>query len=171
MKIKVLSRADIESTLYLNIEEGRVPHIVLSTTSYSPKVAIKDNPFRVDILRFTFDDLDTRHIELVKQKEGLCKHKLQLFTQDDAKQILEAINNNVNNIEAIITQCDAGISRSSAMAASLSKILNNEDDFFFKNYIPNMLVYTTILNEYYYNTEAYKNLQYYFCNNLPKEED
>lgn len=172
MLIKVLSRAEVESDFYLTVKESSMPHIIISTTSDIAKpVVVKDNPLRKGIIKFNFDDLDTRHIPILQKKsnEGTASLMI-LFNVEDAKQILSFVNENINQIEAIICHCDAGISRSAAMAASLSKILTNMDDYFFKNYIPNMLVYTTILNEYYYNEETYKNIHDYFYNHLPSYE-
>jgi hypothetical protein len=173
INFRVMSRADIESDFYLTVKESSMPHIILSTTSETIRkgsVVVKENPHCKGIIRFTFDDLDTRHLEIVKQKQGLCKYQYKLFTVDNAKEILTFVNEHINEIEAIITHCDAGISRSAAMAASLSKIITNMDDFFFKNYIPNMLVYTTILNEYYYNELKYKNIHDYYYAHLPEYE-
>jgi predicted protein tyrosine phosphatase len=42
------------------------------------------------------------------------------------------INKYLDKVELIVCQCDAGISRSSAMAAALSKYITNDDKYFFK---------------------------------------
>lgn len=171
MLIRVLSRMEIESDFYLTIKESSMPHIILSVTSdrANPIVNIKENTSYKGVLRFQFDDIDIEHKKCLITNNKSTKYNI--FYAEHAKSILNFVNTSINDIEAIISHCDAGVSRSSAMAAALSKILNNEDDFFFKNYIPNMLVYSTILNEYYYNTDKYPNLQGYFYKHLPKEED
>ena len=74
----------------------------------------------------------------------------KLFTIEDAKQILEFTEKYIDSVDFFIVHCGAGISRSSGCAAALSKIYNQTDEDIFTNpeYIPNMLVYRTILEEY-----------------------
>ena len=158
MFIKVMSRVELESEFYLAVKESSMPHIILSTTSNraNPIVSIKENPNCRGILRFQFDDIDLRHKKYLVENNKVTKYNL--FYVEHAKSILNFINDNIYKVESIITGCDAGISRSSAMAASLSKIILGEDDYFFKHYLPNMLVYTEILKEYNYNMDVYKNI-------------
>ena len=49
-------------------------------------------------------------------------------------------------VERIIVHCDAGLSRSPAVAAALSRVLDGDDDAYFKRYRPNMKVYRGILD-------------------------
>jgi hypothetical protein len=67
-------------------------------------------------------------------------------------------------VNIIVAQCDAGISRSSATAAALSKIIRNDDSFYFKIYYPNKLIYSIILKEYIssYRTKYNLNFPDYF---------
>ena len=50
-----------------------------------------------------------------------------------------------DDIETIIVNCEAGISRSAGVAAALANIINEDDSRYFKEYLPNMLVYRKIL--------------------------
>lgn len=161
MFFKVLSRASIECESYYNsIKESSMPHVILSTTSTLPyDVNIKENSNCKGILRFHFDDVDLEHKKYLIENNKVNKYNL--FYVEHAKQILNFINDKINSIGAIICHCDAGWSRSAGTGASLSKIINGEDDLFFKNYGPNMLVYTTILTEYYYNSDKYINILKY----------
>ena len=43
--------------------------------------------------------------------------------------------------------CEAGISRSAGAVAALSKVINGDDSYFFKMFLPNRLVYRLILQE------------------------
>ena len=53
-------------------------------------------------------------------------------------------------MRAILVHCDAGWSRSPAVAAALTKsLLGQDDSHLFKAKSPNMLVYRTLLNVYY----------------------
>lgn len=79
----------------------------------------------------------------------------ELFNADDANKILNFVQQN-SRAEKIIIHCDMGKSRSTAVAAALSKILTGDDKLFFNSssarmmrWIPNMRVYRTILDEYY----------------------
>ena len=93
------------------------------------------------ILKFKFYDLD--------KKIGQENYDNWLFESKDAKHILNAINLLKDKIDILCVHCVAGVSRSAGVAGALSKILNNDDMYYFKNYCPNMLVYRTILKEYY----------------------
>lgn len=151
MKFKVLSRKMAENNLYLNEEESNASHIIISITSdIAYPVQIKEGTGCKGIIRFNFDDIS----RMPKGYETL----LELFTDKHAKEILSFVNERVRGIKTIIAHCDAGVSRSSATAAALSKILNNKDDIYFKNYVPNMRVYTEILKEYFLNEENYTNM-------------
>jgi len=70
-----------------------------------------------------------------------------LFSRDDAKKILDLVDKHKNEIELIVCQCDAGISRSSGAAAALSFILNGDDSLIMNNtrLWPNRLIYNTLL--------------------------
>lgn len=93
------------------------------------------------------------HIELWVHDYGIRDKGpgLIIFGKNHAKKILELVEREKSNIYHIIFQCDAGISRSSATAAAISKILYNDDNFVFDNlrYVPNTHIYNTILKTYY----------------------
>jgi predicted protein tyrosine phosphatase len=52
-----------------------------------------------------------------------------------------------NPTEEVYVNCAAGISRSAAVAAAISKYYKGEDQYFFDTYVPNMFVYSSIINE------------------------
>lgn len=64
-----------------------------------------------------------------------------------AKEVYDFCKKYENDVEYILVQCDAGVSRSAGMAAALSKYYNGDDTPFFRSlgYIPNMEIYSTIL--------------------------
>ena len=70
---------------------------------------------------------------------------------EDAQKIVRAVEQWKDKVEQIVVHCDAGYSRSSAVAAALALALNGrgaDDEFFVKgNYCPNMHVYNTMLKE------------------------
>jgi protein-tyrosine phosphatase len=56
-------------------------------------------------------------------------------------------------VSLIVVQCEAGISRSAAIAAALANIYLGDDEPYFRTSMPNMLVYRTILRTYYARVE------------------
>jgi predicted protein tyrosine phosphatase len=96
------------------------------------------------ILNLTFHDVDS--IKIAND------YKLTAFTPKMAKQILRWLVSVIaNDIELIIVQCNAGISRSAGVVAALSFIINGDDSWVFNDnrYLPNRLVYRTILETHY----------------------
>ncbi len=78
------------------------------------------------------------------------KYKIVLFNEDLAQKILNFVFDNIDQIKAIVCQCDAGISRSAGIAKALDNILNNnaETEFDSYPYMPNQLVFLTIINQF-----------------------
>lgn len=138
----VYSRDAIEA-----IRPHDVPHIIVSIQTPKDPDAVKlpINDHTLKVVNLVFHDLDDRamaHVELRDQYEADC------FSPGQARQILAAVKA-YPEAQALLVHCDAGISRSPAVAAALSKILVGDDTNFFKRYHPNMRVYRTILEEHY----------------------
>ena len=76
---------------------------------------------------------------------------LVMFDGCHAQEILQLVKKERENIYYIVAQCDGGISRSSATAAALSKIINGTDEWVFNSprYVPNSQIYRMILNTFY----------------------
>jgi hypothetical protein len=67
----------------------------------------------------------------------------------DALQLAQEIISMKNKVDEIIVHCEAGISRSSAIAAATSLFLNNDDSEFFKfPFCPNELCYKLMLQSF-----------------------
>lgn len=164
MNIKVLSRREMEE---FKSDEN---HIVISISDpNSEKVKIISKP--IDILSLQFHDVDKRliktencdlcegtgYLPIYKNINGghcyRCTDKIdvKLFTDEEAEWILAFVNDYIEKIELIVVHCEAGISRSAGVASVLSLIYNGSDEYYFKHYIPNMLVYRKILNVYMRN--------------------
>ncbi len=130
----IYSRTMIEE----HVEPHEVPHLIISIGCPGDEDAkIKTNEHTLKILRLQFWDSDGESV-----KESEC------FQPEQARQIL-ALVKTWPEAERLIVHCDAGYSRSPAVAAAISKILTGDDESFFKRYRPNMRVYRTILEEYY----------------------
>ncbi len=154
MKIKVLSRQSMEE---FKSDEN---HIVISISDpNSEKVKIISKP--IDILSLQFHDMDKI---LVKRKnckicDGTGKSKIfnnercyncidmdiTFFNELNAEKILDFVSTYALDIDLIVIHCEAGISRSAGVAGALALIYNKEDQYYFDNYLPNMLVYRKII--------------------------
>jgi hypothetical protein len=112
-------------------------HVVLSiVTPGYPEAKIRTSPKA--ILRFRFYDL----------VEPLPGHD-ELFTDKDAKKVWRFVTKHVSEIDAVVVHCEAGVSRSTGMAAALAKFYFNDDLVFFKKGVPNKLVYKKVLQEFH----------------------
>ncbi len=138
MNIIALSEKEIKSSnIYSPIREK---HVVISISgSEDTETLIPNNINRLGTLFLKFDDVED------------INEKYIYFDRGQAKEILQFIEKFCSQVSLIIVQCQAGLSRSVAVASALSKIINNSDDYIFTKGIPNMFVYTTILDCFYSN--------------------
>lgn len=134
MLILVTNRAKIESGAILPLLVS-VSHIVISYCNVGSALPIiKRNTGTLFVLSLLFDDTDD-------------VNDPGAFTRKAAALILKYIELHVPR--CVVCQCEAGISRSAGTAAALAKIYNGDDTPFFRlPYIPNRLIYRTILSVY-----------------------
>lgn len=133
MQFYVYSRYGFEAT-----RPHEVPHVVISITS-SPddQARIRANPQCRGVLRLSFADADVAS-EIIGEDA--------LFTPEQARRIWEFVVAHRDHVERIIVHCDAGVSRSPAVAAALARALNGDDsEFFGGRYTPNRRVYRLLL--------------------------
>lgn len=142
IKIVVLPKRKIH-----NIENTLTEkHSIISVyTPFSEPANILKNKNTEKILFTSFDDYDT----IIDNYEEFWGRKQILFSAVNAKEIIDFWNE--INSKLLIVHCEAGVSRSPAIAAALTKINEEDDNFYFKNYRPNSLVYRTILNYHFSN--------------------
>lgn len=146
----------VESRWTVGLFDADVPYIIISITENSEEfVKIPKRRNCKGILQLKFSDVG----EDIGQ-DIIEKYKLTLFNENHAKQILNFVFENKDNVNMIVCQCDAGISRSSATAKALDKILNGNDvkteydfnlinsEFDISPFFPNQLVYHTLIREY-----------------------
>ena len=141
-------------------------HVIISINSVGcGKVDFSPCKHRKDILFLQFDDThfnDWRLNDAVHCKsfiDGLKDSKdklnpnekevaehfiLRLFNEDQAKEIKNFVDKYKNEVDMIVSQCHAGISRSSAVAAALADYLQvGDSNYYFESskYCPNLYVY------------------------------
>jgi predicted protein tyrosine phosphatase len=133
MKFFVYSRAAIEM-----VRPHEVPHIIISITSAPTDLArLKASPACTGILRLSFPDAEEGS-ELFAEEV--------LFSRAQAEEIWAFVRAHLTGLERIVVHCDAGVSRSPAVAAALSRVLTGDDaEFFAGRYEPNERVYRMLL--------------------------
>lgn len=104
-----------------------VPHVIISITSSPEDIArLRANKMCRGVLRLSFLDADAPSDQYTEDV---------LFSQEQAMKVWQ-----------FIVHCDAGVSRSPAVATAISKVLMGDDtEFFGGRYRPNMRVYRTLL--------------------------
>lgn len=143
MKCIALSRKALCNTpAYVSINTN---HLLISISCPKDPVDIPSSQYCKGLLRLQFDDV-----------QDLDTQKYTVFNSDMARRVLQFVDDYCSQAQAIVCQCDAGISRSVAVASALSKIINHHDDEVFSSGIPNMLVYNTILEEFFIEKDPRK---------------
>ena len=106
----------------------------------------------VDVLTIYCDDADTERKTICAEKrsdfESVSK-QMKLFSADDANNVLNFVNKNKDIVDEIWVHCYAGVSRSQATAAAISKFFFNDDDVYFRAGVPNKRIYRMILEAFF----------------------
>ena len=115
-----------------------VPYLIVSISDPDkPEPEIPTSPHLRGVLRLQFHD--------VGQPRRFQPTPDVAMTPEHARQILSFVREHLPGVGLIICQCEQGVSRSTAVAAALSRILQGEDEYFFKHYWPNRWVYNLLL--------------------------
>lgn len=148
MKVVALSRLFAESVS----RDLKTPHVIIGIIEPSEDpIAFAENSSRLAVLSLQFYDLDYNPSEWGEKnaKEIVEQYGHGIFTPTQAIQIINFVEAWKNAAKAIVVHCAAGVSRSSAVAGAISRVLNGSDEKFFGSlYVPNRFVYRTILNEW-----------------------
>jgi predicted protein tyrosine phosphatase len=123
----VLSRKEIEQRSF------EQPHLIVSITTIdgsSPQLGSGGSC--AGVLGLQFDDVEVAH-------RGVP------MTSAQAREIAEFVRARLDQVELLVVQCDAGISRSAGVAAALSYWIEGTDQFFFDHYVPNRHVRRQLL--------------------------
>ena len=135
MKITVYNRDTIESEVF----KKNGDYVLISISCPNDRASLPFDKYRKAVLYLEFSDVD----------QDIQNMNLKLFSKTDAQLILEFFNTYKNKYSNLIVHCDAGISRSPAVAAALAKIQDNYDNEYFEQYLPNRRVYSILLAEYF----------------------
>ncbi len=133
MQIFAYSRSALDA-----VRPHEVPHVIISITSHTADVAsLRLNDMCRGVLRLSFVDAEA---------PSALHTEASLFSQAQAGELWNFTQQHVAEIERIIVHCDAGVSRSAAVAAALARVLNGDDaEFFAGRYRPNMRVYRLLI--------------------------
>jgi len=127
-------------------------HVIVSIQSpKDPQLPrLNTNRHTLKVVRLVFHDMDDMHKRALPPEEW-AKYEDDCFSLAHARQIVEAVRMHPE-AEELLVHCDAGFSRSPAVAAALSKALTGDDKSFFRRYSPNMRVYRTLLEAWHAST-------------------
>ena len=118
-----------------------VDHVIVSVTSVTEdRARLPASPHCLGVLRLAFPDADVPGDTIT---EG------ELFSEEHADRIWTFVLDHHAEIDRIVAHCDAGMSRSPAIAAAISKALTGDDTEFFRRYRPNMRVYQTLVRVFH----------------------
>jgi len=143
MKFIIYPRREIET-----VKPHEERHLIISIrTPGDPKEAkLPINERTMGVLRLLFDDIpdvpEGVEEELVKQQRDLGGRDLLFFDKVMAREIFDFVRPHKETVGTIIVHCDAGVSRSPAVAAGIAKMVFEQNDMvFFDEYYPNSRVY------------------------------
>lgn len=110
-----------------------IAFISISDVGVPPLQFKEDEKF----LTLQFNDEDWDDLTEEKLNKGI------MFSERQAKKILDFVNKHKNNVDFFIVNCHAGISRSGAVGLWLVRYLGNSEEEFFKKHpkvMPNQYV-------------------------------
>jgi predicted protein tyrosine phosphatase len=134
----------------------KTPHVIISITdpdSDLPNFAPNEN--RLGLLSLRFYDLEdiSDEMPLKDAVEYVTMFGDGLFKDDQAAEIVDFVERIKDKVKGILVHCEAGVSRSAAVAAVIELVLNgsNERVFQDRRYSPNRYVYRKLLNAWQMN--------------------
>ncbi|HUU39352.1 MAG TPA: hypothetical protein VMW42_00275 [Desulfatiglandales bacterium] len=144
MDFEVLSRREIKD---FHTSKRHIVISVMAPGDSDGHAKMPNNKNRMDILFMIFHDWNGRDMRMMKKSNASMLENFVFFNREMAKQIVEFVRS-FADLELIVCQCEAGISRSAGIAAALAKCINGDDTYYFKHFLPNTLVYSLIMKEW-----------------------
>jgi predicted protein tyrosine phosphatase len=135
LQIFVYSRAHIERLA----PHDDAAHVIISITTTPSDVArLPVCEQTLGVLRLSFFDLDG---------PAHGAEEAQLFGPSDAVKIWDLQELHKPKLARVIVHCDAGFSRSPAVAAAIARVYLGDDAWYFRRYLPNRRVHRMLLEE------------------------
>ena len=111
-------------------------------TDHKLEISIYNEENNKGVLRLAFHDSDPNN----KHNPHIATEE-QLFGEKRANLIIDFVAEIKDKVDMLVVHCEAGVSRSPAIAAVLAKIHFGDDKAFFKApFTPNMHVYRVMLD-------------------------
>lgn len=135
----------------------KTPHAIISITDPDSDIpTFAPNQNRISILSLQFYDLEdiSDEMPLKDAVEYVTMFGHGLFRDNQAAEIVDFVERIKERIKGILVHCEAGVSRSAAVAAVIELILNgsNERVFQDRRYSPNQYVYRKLLHAWQGNS-------------------
>ena len=108
------------------------------TPRVQPEAELTHSENRIGALRLSFTDMEERNPIVGGDVP---------FRQDDAEEILRFADAYRHDVSTFVVHCEAGVSRSAAIAAALAALLGEDDARFFVEHYPNRTVRHMVLEE------------------------
>lgn len=146
MQLKVMSRnAAVDFCNFAHKAQSVIISISTTYGEYKTEPYISEKNNVIDILRLSFLDADCPND---KDVYGRIAKEDELMSDEQANQIVDFVEKYSDYL--IIVHCDAGISRSSAIAAAILKHYTGDDSDIFNSrwYAPNMWCYYKVLKAF-----------------------
>jgi len=124
-----------------------LPYIHISIRSpHTKKPILASDPNRKAVLYLLFHDVDKIEGSLQQALHEMCgKAKPVLFSEAQAKMILRFVEKWKDQVESIVINCEAGISRSAGVAAAIAAIYQLDDTPAYRGKAPNVHVKSTLM--------------------------
>lgn len=136
MEILVANREQIERGLRMK----RAWALVSVSDPDRPQPSLPLDPLRTGVLRLQFADAEPRDVALNANAPS------RLFAAEDARAVWAFLFIQRTRARCLVVQCEAGWSRSPAIAAAISLALGEDASRFFRDYTPNVFVFRHMLD-------------------------
>lgn len=137
MKIKVMGLWAVED--FINKGEFNPDEKFAIITVTDSDVNFRNIPQLVGWMTIPVDDIE--------EGDQIPKGSL-LFNEFHARAVKKFVESKKDEVDFFIVHCNAGMSRSPALAAALSLAYNGNDEEFFRNKTPNRTIYKRMLETY-----------------------
>lgn len=94
-----------------------------------------------DTLVLTFDDAE-------ELPSTALPDEIVLMSEQQAEQVREFVARYRGKVGTVVVHCEAGMSRSPAIAAALCRVFERTDELYWREYHPNRHVYRMILQAF-----------------------